>query len=346
MTILLDDIVYNNSLYPFGEVRSIAHIRIGILTIFEKWNFYFPEQVLIASETDEEKLNDLSFIHFPANVIPSHRFLKDLFLKKEKNYFSPDCKHIEYSWQLFEYNDWAVRQDFEMITVGRLSQKMAPGNQTIYPENIFIEPGAKISLSILNAEKGPIYIGKNVEIMEGSLLRGPISIGEGSALKMGTKIYGATTIGPFCLVGGEIKNSILMGFSNKAHDGYLGDSVIGQWCNLGAGTSNSNLKNNASNIKMWSKKNNDFISAGKKCGLLMGDYSRSAINTSFNTGTTVGICCSIFGNSFPPKFIDNYSWGNERYDFKKAIIDINNWKQLKGHEITESEIQSLKKKYQ
>jgi hypothetical protein len=163
---------------------------------------------------------------------------------------------------------------------------------------------------------------------------------------MGTKIYGATTIGPYCLAGGEIKNSILMNYSNKAHDGYLGDSVIGSWCNLGAGTSNSNLKNTAGTVKMWSKAENKFIDAGTKCGLLMGDYSRSAINTSFNTGTIVGISCNIFGAGVPPKFVDNFTWGNEKYIFERATTDIDNWKKLKGIAITQEEINSLKKIYQ
>ncbi len=219
-------------------------------------------------------------------------------------------------------------------------------NQLIYPENIFVEEGASVSHSILNATDGPIYIGKNAEIQEGSLIRGPFALCEGSRIKMGSKIYGATTIGPYCLAGGEIKNSILMSYSNKAHDGYLGDSVIGSWCNLGAGTSNSNLKNTAGIVKMWSKEKNTFINAGNKCGLLMGDYSRCAINTSFNTGTIAGISCNIFGNTFPSKFIDNFRWGNEKYIFEKAISDINNWKKLKGLEITEEEIESLKNIYQ
>jgi N-acetylglucosamine-1-phosphate uridyltransferase (contains nucleotidyltransferase and I-patch acetyltransferase domains) len=163
---------------------------------------------------------------------------------------------------------------------------------------------------------------------------------------MGAKIYGATTIGPYCLAGGEIKNSVLMGYSNKGHDGYLGDSVIGSWCNLGAGTSNSNLKNNAGMVKMWSRQKNDFINAGNKCGLIMGDYSRCAINTSFNTGTVAGISCNIFGNPFPPKYIEDFTWGNEKYIFEKAVSDINNWKKLKGHEINDEEIQSLKIIYQ
>ncbi len=346
MTIFLDDLSFNNALFPFGTVRSIAHIRMGILTIFEKWRFYFPGQVFIASEKLIQEPELGSCIKFPGNFVPSAKYLKTLSDQQQKIAFTPDCKILEHPWQIFEFNDWAIRQDFHMMTEGRSSQKISPSNNPIGAENIFVEDGAIISYSILNAEAGPIYIGKNAEIQEGSLLRGPISVGEGSRVKMGTKIYGATTIGPHCLAGGEIKNSILMEYSNKGHDGYLGDSVLGAWCNLGAGTSNSNLKNNAGTVKIWSKKNNQFTAAGTKCGLLMGDYSRSAINTSFNTGTIVGTCCSIFGNSFPPKFIDDFSWGDEKYIIEKAIEDINNWKKLKGEEITDEEIRSLKNIYQ
>ncbi|MGN6533772.1 MAG: putative sugar nucleotidyl transferase, partial [Ginsengibacter sp.] len=285
MKILLDDISFKNSLFPFGVVRSAVHIRTGILTIFEKWQFYFPGKVFIASEKLIQEFDDRECIEYPANFIPSFQFLKKLSSQKEKIPFTSDCKILEHPWQIFEYNNWAIRQDFDMITEGRISEKISSSNQLIAPENIFIELGAKIQFSILNGETGPIYVGKNAEIQEGCLLRGPIAIADDSRVKMGTKIYGATTIGPNCLVGGEIKNSILMAFSNKAHDGYLGDSVIGEWCNLGAGTSNSNLKNNASTVKIWSKKENDFVAAGTKCGVFMGDYSRGAINPSFNTGS-------------------------------------------------------------
>jgi UDP-N-acetylglucosamine diphosphorylase/glucosamine-1-phosphate N-acetyltransferase len=345
MTILLDDISFKNFLFPFGEVRSVSHIRIGILTIFEKWQYVFPGKVFIASEKLIHPSEEKDCLKYPANFIPSFAFLQQISALEERLPFSADCKILEYPWQIFEYNSWAINEDFKMITEERNSQPVPSGNHTAFPENIFIEPGASIRYSVLNAENGPIYIGKNSEIEEGSLLRGPVSIGEGSRVKMGTRIYGATTIGPHCLAGGEIKNSVLMGFSNKGHDGYLGDSVIGEWCNLGAGTSNSNLKNNASIVKIWSKKDNEFIVAGNKCGLLMGDYSRSAINTSFNTGTVVGVCCSIFGNQRPPRFIENFSWGDKKYIFEKAITDINNWKKLKGKEITETEIQSLKSIY-
>ncbi|MDP4284434.1 MAG: glucose-1-phosphate thymidylyltransferase [Bacteroidota bacterium] len=345
MRILLDDISFGNSFFPFGVVRSIAHVRIGVLTIFQKWQFYFPGKIFIASENLTHDAGDDLTITFPANFVPSFEMIKEISVEKQKSAYMSGGKILEHPWQLFEYNDWAINQDFKMITAGRVAENIPSSNQVICPENIFIEPGAKVNFSILNAEKGPIYIGKNVEIMEGCLLRGPISIGENSVLKMGSKIYGATTIGPYCLAGGEIKNSILMAYSNKAHDGYLGDSVIGEWCNLGAGASNSNLKNNASIVNVWSKEKNTFINAGIKCGLLMGDYSRSAINTSFNTGTVVGICCNVFGNAFPKKFFDNFSWGNEKYIFEKAITDINNWKKLKNQEITEKEIQILKTIY-
>ena len=345
MNILLDDISFKDSLFPFGEVRSVSHIRIGILTIFEKWQHFFPGKVFVASEKLIHDFDRAAYIEYPANFIPSFEFLKKLSDQKEKLPFTSDCRILEHPWQIFEYNNWAINEDFKMITSGRISQAIPFGNQISSPENIFVEPGASIKFSVLNAENGPIYIGKNAEIEEGSLLRGPISIGEGSRVKMGTRIYGATTLGPNCLVGGEIKNAILMANSNKAHDGYLGDSVIGEWCNLGAGTSNSNLKNNASIVKIWSKKQNDFVAAGTKCGLIMGDYSRCAINTSFNTGTIIGVCCSIFGNTLPSKFIDNFSWGDKKYIFEKAVKDIDNWKKLKNKEITESEIQSLKKIY-
>lgn len=343
MNILLDDLPFNESLYPFGAVKTMVHIRMGIYSIFEKWQLFFSGNILLSSSL-EKNTDTSSYKKFPANIIPSANFFKKI--SKENFPSIDDCKVLEYPWQIFEYNNWAVRQDFELITEGRKSQEINSTNQLICTENIFVEDGASVSHSILNATDGPIYIGKNAEIQEGSLIRGPFALCEGSRIKMGTKIYGATTIGPYCLAGGEIKNSILMSYSNKAHDGYLGDSVIGSWCNLGAGTSNSNLKNTAGIVKMWSKEKNEFINAGNKCGLLMGDYSRCAINTSFNTGTIAGISCNIFGNTIPSKFIDNFTWGTEKYIFEKAISDINNWKKLKGHEITEEEIESLKKNYQ
>ncbi len=341
MNILLDDLPYNSALFPFAQLRSLAHIRLGICTIFEKWSFYFPGKVFIISEISDETLQNTSFEKFPANIIPPNSFLKNLSGENQPLQMPEDAKILYHPWELFLYNDWAIRQDFEMLTHGRTSQKIPEGTVAKEIHNIFVEEGAKINFSMINAEGGPVYIGKNAEIMEGCLLRGPIALGENSVLKMGTKIYGATTIGPNCVAGGEIKNSILMEWSNKGHDGYLGDSVIGEWCNLGAGTSNSNLKNNASAVKVWVKDENAFVSAGLKCGLLMGSYSRSAINTSFNTGTIVGSSCNVFGTSFPPKFIDNFTWGNEIYDLEKALKDIINWKKLKGVQPYAQEKESL-----
>ncbi|HWH62632.1 MAG TPA: putative sugar nucleotidyl transferase [Ginsengibacter sp.] len=344
MNILLDDLPFNESLYPFGSVKSMVHIRIGILTIFEKWQSVFPDKVFISSQ-QTENFDASLFIKIAANIIPSTNFLKKVKKEKKSVALADDCKILNYPWQIFEFNDWAIRQDYELITEGRKSKELSLTNKLINPENIFVEEGAKVNYSILNAQDGPIYIGNNSEIFEGSFIRGPFSLGEGSRIKMGAKIYGGTTIGPFCLATGEIKNSILMSYSNKAHDGYLGDSAIGSWCNIGAGTSNSNLKNTGGIVTMWSKEKNAFIEAGYKCGLLMGDYSRCSINTSFNTGTVVGVSCNIFGNTFQSRFYKDFTWGNEKYIFEKAISDINNWKKMKGLEITEEEIQSLKKIY-
>lgn len=345
MNILLDDIPFNSSLFPFAQVRSLAHIRIGICTIFEKWNFYFPGKVFISSEISDETLQNTQFNIYPANIIPPHSFLKNIADKNQLVEMPDEAKTLKRPWELFLYNDWAIRQDFEMITGGRVSERLPGDCHAKGIENIFIEKGVKISYSIINAENGPVYIGKHAEVMEGCLLRGPLVLGDRSLLKMGTKIYGATTIGPNSVAGGEIKNSILMEWSNKGHDGYLGDSVIGEWCNLGAGTSTSNLKNNASDVKVWVNDENDFVNAGIKCGLLMGSYSRSAINTSFNTGTVVGNSCNVFGTSFPPKFIDNFTWGDETYIFEKALADIISWKNLKGVPASSDERESLKNIY-
>ena len=242
-------------------------------------------------------------------------------------------------------NDWALKKDFELLTNGRQSQKLSSTNQAISPENIFVEEGAEVECAVINASTGPVYIGKNATRMEGCVIRGPFAMCEGATLKMGAKVYGATTIGPYCSAGGEIKNIVMIGYSNKAHDGYLGDSVIGEWCNLGAGTTNSNVKNTAGEVKMWDNAAKEFMPVGIKAGLIMGDYSRSAINTAFNTGTVVGVCCNIFTEGFPPKLVHNFTWGNEKYNFEKAIKDIDNWKKLKHQSITDKEKNILQQLY-
>jgi len=224
--------------------------------------------------------------------------------------FESEVLQIKNTWDLFSFNDIALKSDFELITEGRISQPIPEGVRYINKENIFIEEGAEILFSVLNASNGPIYIGKDALVMEGSLIRGPFALGERSVVKMGAKIYGATTIGPFCTVGGEINNSILSGYSNKGHDGFLGNSVLGEWCNIGADTNNSNLKNNYSEVRLWNYETENFAKTGLQfCGLIMGDHSKCGINTMFNTGTVIGVSANIYGSNFPRNFIPSFSWG-------------------------------------
>lgn len=246
----------------------------------------------------------------------------------------PDLNYIHHPVDIVRFNDRAIRSDFKLLTNGRSTQKISDTNRITGSENLFVEEGAVIEHCIINASEGPVYIGKNALLMEGCMLRGPVAVCEGAVLKMGAQVYGATTIGPYSVAGGEIKNSVIFGFSNKAHHGYMGDSVIGEWCNWGAGTSNSNVKNTAGAVKVWDNATRSYIHAGNKCGLFMGDYSRCAINTSFNTGTVVGVCCNIFGNEQPPKLVPDFTWGDKKYTFEKIFADIANWKQFKGHSLT------------
>jgi UDP-N-acetylglucosamine diphosphorylase/glucosamine-1-phosphate N-acetyltransferase len=216
---------------------------------------------------------------------------------------------IENIWDIFSDNGREIEADFKLLTKAKKSQKISDTN-TVIGKHIFIEKGAKISCSILNAENGPIYIGKNTEIMEGAIIRGPFAMGENAVLKMGAKIYGPTTLGPHCKVGGEVNNSVFFGYSSKAHDGFLGNSVIGEWCNLGADTNNSNLKNNYAEVKLWNYEIERFKNTGLQfCGLIMGDHSKCGINTMFNTGTVIGVSANIFGSGFPRNFVPSFSWG-------------------------------------
>ena len=355
MKIILDDTKVKLALYPFTATRHAADIRIGILTIREKWAYSTRFQVdtdMDAYFSDITSDGNVAAAIFAANLIPTKEWLDTLELpvavpgEHPTSFEDADSvKRLDYPWQIFQYNDWALRKDFEMITAGRFSQPISSTNRVVGSGNIFLEEGAVVEHAILNATTGPIYIGKNAMMMEGCLIRGPFALCEGAVLKMGSKVYGATTIGPYCIAAGEIKNAILFDHSNKAHDGYLGDSVIGSWCNLGAGTSNSNLKNTAGAVKVWFNAIKDYIPAGEKCGLLMGDYSRTAINTSFNTGTVIGVCCHIFGSNFPPKLVDNFTWGKERYNFEKILEDISNWKKLKGQMVSEEEKEMIQQLY-
>jgi UDP-N-acetylglucosamine diphosphorylase/glucosamine-1-phosphate N-acetyltransferase len=342
MKIYLDDSKCKQALIPFSLTKNVAQFRIGIFTIKEKWELILKEEI----EWIENYNNQEHVIYIPSNVIPTkqnYKLIIETCQNKSDQIENEEIKFIDHPWHIFQLNDWAIRKDFEIITENRASQAISKTNNIIGDaKNIFIEEGAVIEHCILNANSGPIYLGKDALIMEGSMIRGPFAISEKSVVKMGSKIYGATSIGNECVVGGEIKNTVFFGYSNKAHDGYLGDSVIGSWCNLGAGTSCSNLKNTGGEVKYKLSNQSKPISAGNKGGLLMADYSRCAINTSFNTGTVVGVSCNIFGSNYPEKYVDHFSWGNERYVFEKAIIDIDNWKKMKNKNITVTETESLK----
>ena len=360
-------------LHPFTYTRSIAEIRSGILTIKERWELLLKEKIQILSadylqehypsipkgkkifinaavfpdepvteaitrlEDGEALLHNKMLLAFCSSRDDIHTMNNVLdFHPIHTKEYAGTVSLIRYPWDIVQLNGKAIVGDSQLLTGAGKSCVISGTNRVMGEEHIFIEEGAAVEHCILNATGGPIYIGRNATVMEGSVIRGPFAMGEGAVLKMGTTIYGATTIGPYCTAGGEIKNSVMMGYSNKAHFGYLGDAVIGEWCNLGAGTSNSNVNNSASDILM--EIGNGMVNAGLKCGLMMGDYSRCAIHTSFNTATFVGIACNIFGEGLTPKHIPSFSWGYAgKYAFDKAIEHIQNWKKLKNQTITEGE---------
>ena len=382
MPIILFDTSQRNLLYPFTYTRAIADIRVGILTIKERWEKLTKQKVYVLTEPylqtvyadlpggekiliNASVIADENLVTLIMNLQLNEAIVKDgeviagvspgneawstdtIVPGRFRKCFSYDIplKKVIYPWHIFQLNDELIRSDFTLITANRSQHPVADMNDWTAPENIFMEEGVVISKCFINAAEGPVYVGKNTVIMEGCMIRGPFATGEGSVLKMGARIYGATTIGPYCVAGGEIKNAVMMGYSNKAHDGYLGDAVIGEWCNLGAGTSNSNVRNDAAVIYMNKGLKNN-VAVGLKCGLLMGDYSRSAINTSFNTGTFAGIASNIFGTGFAPKHLPNFTWGFEqRYIFDKAIEHIANWKKLKQCDLTPTDIPILEHLY-
>ncbi len=274
---------------------------------------------------------------------------KGMFYNFEKiEYTEEKLIFLNYPWDIFTYNHQVIIQDFnDIVPKNRVSAPIDSYTRVYEPENIYIERGAKVYAAVLNATEGPIYIGKNAEVMEGTVIRGPFVLGEHSVLKMGAKMYGDTTIGNHCKIGGEVTNSIFMDYSNKAHDGYVGNSVIGSWCNLGADTNTSNLKNNYSKINAWNYEKQGVIATGLQfCGLIMGDHSKSGINTMFNTGTVVGTGCNIFDAAFPPKFIPDFSWGNasnlQRYDIEKLLDTARAMYQRRNLTLTEEDIAILK----
>ena len=357
--ILFDDERYDNFL-PLTHTRPVSEMRCGILTIAQKWEHHlhqkvsyktaphlqekylfsvkednvfingglFPSNELLEAisnlKTGQQLHKDNTLLAYRCNLEEAERFnYEEKSLNAETISFEYDIKMLAQLWDIFSLNDWAIRDDFERVTKGRNSHALNSTN-TLIGNQIFIEEGAKVNCSILNTDAGPIYIGKDAEIMEGCIIRGPLALGNHAVLKMGAKIYGATTIGDGCKVGGEVNNAVLFANSSKAHDGFLGNAVLGEWCNLGADTNNSNLKNNYEEVKLWNETKKTFVKTGMQfCGLIMGDHSKSGINTMFNTGTVVGVSCNIYGAGFPRNFIPSFSWGSANgfmeYQLNKAI---------------------------
>ena len=342
MNYILFDGPARNALLPFTFTRPVADILVGIMTIRQKWELHLGSTTTTLTE---EYLSDkYPMVELEGNVMINASFLPNAVLaelvsnlqpnqaifkkdeiiafytsenQEEVNFdtyeifeYNNDCITIENTWDIFSKNDAAIREDFEFITQNRQSQPIPISVNVIASENVFIEEGAKLEYVTLNASKGPIYIGKDSEIMEGAVIRGPFALCEKAQVKMGSKVYGATTVGPASRIGGEVKNSVLFANSNKGHEGYLGDSVLGEWCNIGADSNNSNLKNNYEEVRLWSYQTEGFAKTGLQfCGLMMGDHSKCGINTMFNTGTVVGVSANIFGSGFPRNFVPSFSWG-------------------------------------
>lgn len=355
--ILFDDHTKTN-LLPLTFTRTVADLRVGILTIREKWELFLNAKT--SSLTDDYLSKKYPIVQDNANilingsVVPNKELAEEVKNLGSNQILASDETIIAMSvslkalkglslentesnsiqtlnlglklnnlWDIFTFNNRAIRDDFELLTAGKKSKAISKTNRTI-GSDIFIEKGAKVEHAVLNSSTGPIYIGRDAEVMEGALIRGPFALCDNSQVKMGAKIYGATTVGPYSKIGGELNNVVFLGYANKAHDGFLGNSVIGEWCNLGADTNNSNLKNNYEEVKLWNYASKKFESTGLQfCGLIMGDHSKCGINTMFNTGTVVGISASIFGPGFQRNFIPSFSWGGASrfttYEINKAI---------------------------
>lgn len=358
MNYILFDGAFREQLLPFTFTRPIADIRIGILTLREKWSRLLGATTssltapYLAAKfplklTEDNLLICASVIPTPALVEAIHDLEQDeALMYKERiialrttadkavGFERLEWRHkscntaldeLQHSWEIFSKNEACLKADFDLITKNRQSETVSDTNFVIGPVgDIFIEKGARVSFAYLNAEKGPIYIGRDAEVMEGAKIRGPFALCDHGVLKMDAKIYGATTIGPWSKVGGEVHNSVIFGYSNKGHDGYLGNAVIGEWCNLGADTNNSNLKNTYDMVKLWDYTEQGFVDTGLQfCGLMMGDHSKSGINTMFNTGTVVGVSCNLFGAGFQRNYIPSFSWGGPQgykaFNMQKAI---------------------------
>lgn len=357
--VLFDDNSRNN-LLPLTFTRPVADIRIGILTIRQKWERMLGQATSTLTEGYLSKKYPLSqkknTILINGSILPTPALVEKINqLKPNELLMTDDCiiaqfidtEDLESSkepenenitqvkvsdcflkisnpWDIFSKNGKALEDDFDLITNGRKSKELSKSNTLIGNGKLFIEEGARIEGAILNTETGPVYVGKDAEIMEGSVIRGPFALCEHATVKMSAKIYGATTIGPFSKVGGELNNVVIFAYSNKAHDGFVGNSLIGEWCNLGADTNTSNLKNTYDEVKVWNYPARTFIPTGLQfCGLIMGDHSKCAINTSFNTGTVVGVSANVFGPGLHRNFIASFSWGGTAgfapYDIDRAL---------------------------
>lgn len=363
MNIILFDTDARNHLLPLTATRPMGELRVGILTLREKWErrlrgaaSYITQEYL--QEKYPIRIEDENLI-INGGVLPTPEICRRIDalglneallangeliaarlneaqfeslieeeevdeLQGQELDSSIPLIQINHLWELTRLNEQALLEDFALLTTGKHSQPVSDTNRLIGPpENLFLEAGVKMEFCTLNLTAGPIYIGVNTEVMEGAMLRGPIAIGSDSIVKMGAKIYGPSAFGPGCRIGGEVARCIFLANSNKAHDGYLGDSVLGEWCNLGADTNNSNLKNNYSEVKLWDYETERFEKTGQQfVGLIMGDHSKCAINTMFNTGTVVGVFANIYGAGFPRNFIPDFSWGGpdgyRSYKFAEA----------------------------
>jgi UDP-N-acetylglucosamine diphosphorylase/glucosamine-1-phosphate N-acetyltransferase len=354
--ILFDDPGIRTNLLPLTFTRPVAGMRVGILTIAEKWESNlntkssYSTQYYLSRKFTKKISADNLWVN--GAVCPNEKLVEaiknlklgDAIYKNSKvvavrtddnelpeviagkvTEYADELILIDQPWKIFQNNGNQIRADFKLITANRKSASITdPHARTYNEKDIFLEDGVMLHAVILNAENGPIYLGKNSQVQEGSIIRGPFGLCEGSVINMGGKMRADTTIGPFCKIGGEVSNSILFGYSNKAHEGFLGNSVLGEWCNLGADTNTSNLKNNYDNVKVWSYAKKGFIDIGQpNCGLIMGDHSKSGINTMFNTGTVVGVSSNIFGSNYPRNFIPSYQWGGASgfvtYQFEKAM---------------------------
>lgn len=369
--------LHDNNLHlrfaPLTLTRPVGNLRMGIFTNDERWKFFLSEAIITYKTENylsgKYPSSSMDVIEVNASVIPNEDMIAAIYhlsnnevLMIGENWLArigDATKVVEYKgeipvviserWHLFQKNGEVLLADFKLITAGRTSQELSSSNLVIGDENlIFLEEGAIVEGAILNTKTGPIYVAKHAEIMEGSIVRGPLAMNEHSALKLGTKIYGAVTLGPHCKVGGEVNNAVFQAYSNKGHDGFVGNSLIGEWCNLGADTNTSNLKNNYGFVSTYSYETNKEESTDIQfMGVCMGDHSKCGINTMFNTAAVIGVSANVFGSGFPAKFIDSFSWGGadgiQTFKFEKAIEYSNNMMQRRDLQLTEDEIQILKK---